>query len=128
MLSNHSKLLNYINNKYGDRIMKKLLQRWLGITNSNIAFFEELEHALNRVRDLESQCDDLKYDQENLDYNLGELEVRVDEIESIDIQDIKKDLEFEKDLLKQNVDVVLSDFKSMTEGYTVSVKLNKPLS
>ena len=108
--------------------MKKLLQRWLGITNSNIAFFEELEHVLNRVRDLESLCDDLKYEQENLEYNLNELEVRVDEIETIDIQDIKKDLEFEKDLLKQKFYVVLSDFKSMTEGYTVSVKLNKPLS
>ena len=108
--------------------MKKLLQRWLGITNSNIAFFEELEHVLERVRDLESQCDDLKYEQESLENNLYELENRVDEIESIDIKDIKKDLEFEKDLLKQNVDVVLSDFKSMTEGYTVSVKLNPPLS
>ena len=108
--------------------MKKLLQRWLGITNSNIAFFEELEHVLERVRDLESQCDDLKYEQETLENSLYELENRVDEIESIDIKDIKKDLEFEKDLLKQNVDVVLSDFKSMTEGYTVSVKLNKPLS
>jgi len=108
--------------------MKKLLQRWLGITNSNIAFFEELEHVLKRVRDLESQCDDLKYEQETLENSLYELENRVDEIESIDIKDIKKDLEFEKDLLKQNVDVVLSDFKSMTEGYTVSVKLNKPLS
>jgi len=108
--------------------MKKLLQRWLGITNSNIAFFEELEHALNRVRDLESLCDDLKYEQENLEYNLGELEVRVDEIESIDIQEIKENLKDEVDSLKQEVNEVLSDFESMTEGYTVSVKLNKPLS
>ena len=108
--------------------MKKILQKWLGIVDSNSAL-SEIEHVLERVRDLESKCDDLKYEQENLEYNLGELECRVDEeIESIDIQDIKKDLEFEKDLLKQNVDVVLSDFKSMTEGYTVSVKLNKPLS
>jgi len=108
--------------------MKKLLQKWLGITNSNIAFFEELEHVLNRVRDLESLCDDLKYEQENLEYNLGELECRVDEIEEIDIQDIKENLKSETDSLKQEVNEVLSDFESMTEGYTVSVKLNKPLS
>ena len=107
--------------------MKLFIQKWLGIIDSNSAF-TELEHALNRIRDLESQYDDLKYDLESFEYNLGELEIRIDEIESIDIQDMKKDLEFEKDLLKQNVDVILSDFKSMTEGYTVSVKLNKPLS
>ena len=108
--------------------MKKLLQRWLGITNSNIAFFEELEHALNRVRDLESLCDDLKYEQENLEYNLSELEVRVDEVEEIDIQEMKENLKNEVDLLKQEVNEVLSNFESMTEGYTVSVKLNPPLS
>ena len=107
--------------------MKLFIQKWLGIIDSNSAF-TELEHALNRIRDLESQYYDLKYDLESFEYNLGELEIRIDEIESIDIQDMKKDLEFEKDLLKQNVDVILSDFKSMTEGYTVSVKLNKPLS
>jgi predicted nucleic acid-binding Zn-ribbon protein len=108
--------------------MKKLLQRWLGITNSNIAFFEELEHVLNRVRDLESLCDDLKYEQENLEYNLGELEVRVDEVEEIDIQNFKDDLKDKVNSLKDEVNDVLSDFEIMTEGYTVSVKLNPPLS
>ena len=108
--------------------MKKLLQRWLGITNSNIAFFEELEHALNRVRDLESLCDDLKYEQENLEYNLNELECRVDEIEEIDIENLKYDLKDKVNDLKNEVNDVLSDFEIMTEGYTVSVKLNPPLS
>lgn len=107
--------------------MKKLLQKWLGIIDGNTAYLE-LEGALERIRDLESLCDDLKYEQENLEYNLGELEVRVDEIESIDIQDIKENLKFETDSLKQEVNEVLSDFESMTEGYTVSVKLNPPLS
>ena len=107
--------------------MKKLLQKWLGIIDGNTAYLE-LEGALERIRDLESLCDDLKYEQENLEYNLGELEVRVDEIEEIDIQDIKENLKFETDSLKQEVNEVLSDFESMTEGYTVSVKLNPPLS
>ena len=107
--------------------MKKLLQRWLGITNSNIAFFEELEHVLNRVRDLESLCDDLKYEQENLEYNLGELEIRVDEIEAIDIENLKDDMKYEVNNLKDEVNEVLTNFESMTEGYTVSVKLNPPL-
>lgn len=107
--------------------MKKLLQKWLSIIDGNTAYLE-LEGALERIRDLESLCDDLKYEQENLEYNLGELEVRVDEIEEIDIQDIKENLKFETDSLKQEVNEVLSDFESMTEGYTVSVKLNPPLS
>jgi archaellum component FlaC len=96
--------------------MKLFIQKWLGIIDSNSAF-TELEHALNRIRDLESQYDDLKYDFESFEYNLGELEIKIDEIESIDLENIK-----------EKVNEVLTDFESMTEGYTVSVKLNPPLS
>jgi len=96
--------------------MKLFIQKWLGIIDSNSAF-TELEHALNRIRDLESQYDDLKYDFESFEYNLGELEIKIDEIESIDLENIK-----------EKVNKVLADFESMTEGYTVSVKLNPPLS
>ena len=35
---------------------------------------------------------------------------------------------FKTDTKENTTKIVLSDFKSMTEGYTVSVKLNKPLS
>ena len=45
--------------------MKKLIQNWLGIVDSN--------DFIERIRDLESKCDDLKYEQENLEYNLNEL-------------------------------------------------------
>ena len=106
--------------------MKKILQKWLGIIDSNTAFLE-LENVLERIRHLESLCDDLKYEQENLEYNLGELEIRVDEIEAIDIENLKDDLKIETDSLKDEVNEVLSNFESMTEGYTVSVKLNPPL-
>jgi len=99
--------------------MKKLLQKWLGIVDSN--------DFIERIRHLESLCDDLKYEQENLEYNLGELEIRVDEIEAIDIENLKYDLKSETDSLKEEVNEVLSNFELMTEGYTVSVKLNPPL-
>lgn len=106
--------------------MRKLIQKWLGIIDSNSAL-SEVEYAFERIRDLESKCDDLKYEQESLEYNLGELEMRVDEIEAIDIENLKYDLKSETDLLKDEVNEVLSNFESMTEGYTVSVKLNPPL-
>ena len=98
--------------------MKKILQKWLGIIDSN--------DFIERIRHLESLCDDLKYEQENLEYNLGELEIRVDELESIDFDDLKYDLKSETDSLKEEVNEVLSNFELMTEGYTVSVKLNPP--
>ena len=88
--------------------MRKLIQNWLGIVDSN--------DFIERIRDLESKCDDLKYEQESLEYNLSELEIRVDEVESIDIEN-----------LKDEVKKVISNFENMTEGYTVSVKLNPPL-
>ena len=53
--------------------------------------------------------------------------MRVEEIESIDLENIKSDIKFETDSLKEEVNEVLSNFESMTEGYTVSVKLNPPL-
>ena len=106
--------------------MKKILQKWLGIIDSNTAL-SEVEHVLERVRDLESLCDDLKYEQESLEYNLSELECRVDEIEAIDIENLKDDMKHEVNYLKDEVNEVLTNFESMTEGYTVSVKLNPPV-
>ena len=106
--------------------MRKLLQKWLGVIDSNSAF-AELESVLERIRDLESKCDDLKYETENVEYTANELEIRVDEIEAIDIENLKYDLKSETDSLKEEVNEVLSNFESMTEGYTVSVKLNPPL-
>ena len=99
--------------------MKKLIQNWLGIVDSN--------DFIERIRHLESLCDDLKYEQENLEYNLNELEIRVDELESHDFDDLKYDMKADVDSLKEEVAEVLSNFESMTEGYTVSVKLNPPL-
>ena len=106
--------------------MKKLIQKWLGIIDSNSALYE-IEGVLERIRDLESKCDDLKYDFDNLEYTQSDLECRVDEVESIDIEDLKSNLKYETDSLKEEVNEVLSNFESMTEGYTVSVKLNPPL-
>lgn len=106
--------------------MKKLIQKWLGIIDSNSAF-TELEGAFERIRDLEFKCDDLKYDFEGLEYTVSELEIRTDELESIDFDDLKYDIKSEVDSLKEEVNEVLSNFESMTEGYTVSVKLNPPL-
>ena len=105
--------------------MKKLIQKWLGIIDSNTAL-SEVEDVLERIRDLESKCDDLKYDFENLEYTQSDMECRLDEVESIDFDDLKYDLKSEAESLKEEVNEVLSNFESMTEGYTVSVKLNPP--
>ena len=107
--------------------MKLFIQKWLGIIDSNSAF-AELEGVLERIRDLEFKCDDIKYETENIEYTVSELEMRTDELESIDFDDLKYDMKSEVDSLKEEVNEVLSNFESMTEGYTVSVKLNPPLS
>src|SRR5210317_502143 len=102
--------------------MRKLIHKLLGI-DGYYNFVEKILVAEARMRDLEirvdalqDSSDDLKYEQESLEYNLGELEIRVDEVESIDIEN-----------LKDEVKKVISNFENMTEGYTVSVKLNPPL-
>ena len=102
--------------------MRKLIHKLLGI-DGYYDFIKRILVAEARMRDLEirvdalqDSSDDLKYEQESLEYNLSELEIRVDEIESIDIQNIKDE-----------VKKVISNFENMTEGYTVSVKLNPPL-
>jgi len=102
--------------------MRKLIHKLLGI-NGYYDFVKKILVAEARMRDLEirvdalqDSSDDLKYEQESLEYNLGELEMRVDEVESIDIEN-----------LKDEVKKVISNFENMTEGYTVSVKLNPPL-
>ena len=102
--------------------MRKLIHKLLGI-DGYYDFIKRILVAEARMRDLEirvdalqDSSDDLKYEQESLEYNLGELEIRVDEVESIDIEN-----------LKDEVKKVISNFENMTEGYTVSVKLNPPL-
>ena len=107
--------------------MKKLLQKWLGIDTKIQSLILEWNDSLERIRDLEYKYDDLKYDFENLEYTVNELEMRVDELESIDFDDLKYDLKSEADSLKEEVNEVLSNFEVLTEGYTVSVKLNPPL-
>lgn len=106
--------------------MKKLIQKWLGIVDygDNIASLLGLRA---RIEDLESKCDDLKYDFDNLEYTQSDMECRVDEIEAIDIENLKDDLKIETDALKEEVNEVLTNFEVLTEGYTVSVKLNPPL-
>jgi chromosome segregation ATPase len=113
--------------------MRKLIHKLLGI-DGYYDFVKKTLVAEARMRDLEIRIDalqdsshDLKYEQESLEYNLGELEMRVDEIESIDIENLKDDLKYEVNNLKDEVNEVLTNFESMTEGYTVSVKLNPPL-
>ena len=102
--------------------MRKLIHKLLGI-DGYYDFMKKILVAEAKIRDLEirvdalqDSSDDLKYEQESLEYNLGELEIRVDEVESIDIEN-----------LKDEVKKVISNFENMTEGYTVSVKLNPPL-
>ncbi len=102
--------------------IRKLIHKVLGI-DGYYDFVKKILVAEARMRDLEirvdalqDSSDDLKYEQESLEYNLGELEIRVDEVESIDIEN-----------LKDEVKKVISNFENMTEGYTVSVKLNPPL-
>jgi archaellum component FlaC len=106
--------------------MKKLIQKWLGIIDSNSVFLE-LEGAFERIRDLESEYQDIKYDFEGLEYTVSELECRIDELESHDFDDLKYDLKSETESLKEEVNEVLTNFEVLTEGYTVSVKLNPPL-
>jgi len=102
--------------------MRKLIHKLLGI-DGYYDFVKKILVAEARMRDLEirvdalqDSSDDLKYEQESFEYNLNELEIRVDEIEAIDIEN-----------LKDEVKKVISNFENMTEGYTVSVKLNPPL-
>ena len=78
--------------------MRKLIHKLLGI-DGYYDFIKKILVVETRMRDLEIRVDalqdlshDLKYEQESLEYNLGELEIRVDEIESIDIQDIKDEV------------------------------------
>lgn len=113
--------------------MRKLIHKLLGI-DGYYDFMKKILVAEARMTDLKIRVDaledssnDLKYEQESLEYNLNELEIRVDEIEAIDIENLKDDLKIETDSLKEEVEEVLSNFESMTEGYTVSVKLNPPL-
>ena len=107
--------------------MKKLILKWLGIDTKIQSLILEWNDSLERIRDLESKCDDLKYDFESLEYTQSDLECRVDEIEAIDIENLKYDLKSETDSLKEEVNEVLTNFEVLTEGYTVSVKLNPPL-
>ena len=96
--------------------MKKILQQWLGINVNTV----EIENLFERMRDLESKIDDLKYELENVEYKADELEGRIDEVEEIDIGTLRE--------TKKELDRVVDEFESMKDGYTVSVKLNPPLT
>jgi archaellum component FlaC len=106
--------------------MKKLLQKWLGIDTKIQSLILEWNDCLERIRDLESQYQDIKYDFEGLEYTVGDIDSRVEDLENIDFDDLKYDMKSEVESLKEEVNEVLSNFESMTEGYTVSVKLNPP--
>lgn len=105
--------------------MRKLIHKLLGI-DGYYDFMKKILVVEAKIRDLESLCDDLKYEIENVEYTTNELEIKVDEIEAIDIENLKDDMKYEVNNLKDEVNEVLSNFESMTEGYTVFVKLNPP--
>lgn len=96
--------------------MRDKLQKWLGIHTMN----KEVIMLGERLRELEAQYDDLKYETENNEYRSGELEMRIDEIEEIDIQSLKDS--------KEELNRVVDEFESMKDGYTISVKLKPPLT
>lgn len=96
--------------------MRYKLQKWLGIHTMN----KEVMMYVERLRDLESQIDDIKYETENNEYKSGELEMRMDEIEEIDIQSLKDS--------KEELNRIVDEFESMKDGYTISVKLKPPLT
>ena len=109
-----------------EAIAKEILNR-ITINNSKQQnAMEKSSKELKNIRKLYAKAEGIQ-EQESLEYNLGELEMRVDEIESIDIENLKDNLKYEVNSLKDEVNEVLSNFESMTEGYTVSVKLNPPL-
>lgn len=106
--------------------MRKLIHKMLGLGD----YYENVKKILvasSKILDLKLKIDDFKYELGNLEYSISELEMRVDELESIDFEELQYNLKSETDSLKDEVNEVLSNFESMTEGYTVSVKLNPPL-
>ena len=91
----------------------------------------------------EDTVDDIKFlhnlPNQDLDFNLTKILENVYKTYPINVakgketflkkvvEDIKSDMKAEVDSLKEEVNEVLLNFESMTEGYTVSVKLNPPL-
>ena len=86
--------------------------------------------AINEVRDnleyLESQYEDTKYLAEDLESQVSELESKADDFTDA-TDNIRTDLESDFRGLQEEINEVLTDFEKMTDGYTVSVKLNPPL-
>lgn len=106
--------------------IKTKLIALLGLKN----LYAEMQELRDNLEYLESQYDDTKYLAEDLESQVSELESRIDEKEDeLDnsFVDLENRLETEIDSLKEEVNEVLTDFEKMTEGYTVSVKLNPPL-
>ncbi len=106
--------------------MRKLIHKLLGI-DGYYDFMKKILVVEAEIKDLKLEIDDFKYELGNLEYTISELEMRVDELESIDFEELQYNLKSETDSLKEEVNEVLSNFESMTDGYTVSVKLNPPL-
>ena len=110
--------------------IKNKLIALLGLSDLRKCLLAEINQLREDLEYLESQYDDTKYLAEDLESQVSELESRIDEKEDeLDnsFVDLENRLETEVVSLKEEVNEVLTDFEKMTEGYTVSVKLNPPL-
>ena len=88
--------------------------------------YAEMQELRDNLEHLESQYEDTKYLAEDLESQVSELESKADDFEYA-TDNIRTDLENDFQGLQEEVNEVLTDFEKMTEGYTVSVKLNPPL-
>ena len=102
--------------------IKNKLIALLGLKN----LYAEMQELRDNLEYLESQYEDTKYLAENLELQVSELESKADDFEYA-TDNIRTDLESDFRGLQEEVNEVLTDFETMTEGYTVSVKLNPPL-
>ena len=102
--------------------VKQKLIALLGLKN----LYVEMQELRDNLEYLESQYDDTKYLAEDLESQVSDLDSRADDFEYA-TDNIRTDLESDFRGLQEEINEVLTDFEKMTEGYTVSVKLNPPL-
>lgn len=102
--------------------IKTKLIALLGLKN----LYAEMQELRDNLEYLESQYEDTKYLTEDLESQVSDLESRADDFEYA-TDNIRTDLESDFRGLQTEVNEVLTNFETMTEGYTVSVKLNPPL-
>ena len=102
--------------------IKNKLIALLGLKN----LYAEMQELRDNLEYLESQYEDTKYLAEDLESQVSDLDSRADDFEYA-TDNIRTDLESDFRGLQEEVNEVLTDFETMTEGYTVSVKLNPPL-